>query len=97
MKSMFIHLYSNKNFKKEVLTMTNELKELIFEITNLSINTDEQLDMDFNYLGIDSLMYMMIIVQIEEKYSIQFNEDEMGEGNYDTINKLIDFVESELK
>lgn len=77
--------------------MLNEIKELILKATNVNIDINLQGDKNLTDLGIDSLMYMMIIVQIEETYDIQFDEEKMVEGNYDTIIKLANFVENEVK
>lgn len=75
--------------------MKNKIKlEIIKIIENVAgINiTENMLDIDFEMIGINSLMFVQIIVDIEEYYKIELDDSFLDITQYDTLKSLIDNI-----
>jgi len=57
-------------------TLKDELRQIITEITEVE---DIPEDTSFADLGIDSMMAIEIVADVEKKYDIEIAEDELGE------------------
>ena len=75
--------------------MKNKIKrELIKIIENVAgINiTENMLDVDFEMVGINSLMFIQIIVNIEKYYKIEIDDTFLDITQYETLRSLIDSI-----
>ena len=62
--------------------------------------SDDQLANDDSFLEngiIDSTGVMELVMFLENRFSIQVDDDELVPTNLDSINRLVAFVESKLK
>ena len=81
------------NIKDELLVIIeneigDDLNMLVYDIP---------LDDDLFQYGIDSLNIMKVILGIEEKYDIVFDEEELNIENFITINAICHTVEGKLR
>lgn len=66
----------------------NDLENIIKMVKTDISDFDD--DLSFSDLGINSLMYIRILVMIEEKYNIQLDEEVVKKGvtSFDTIHNF---------
>lgn len=73
------------------------LLQLVLDKSNQkeqNINKDTQLVEDLNY---DSIKLVQLLVVIEEKYNVEFIDEDMDFGNFKTIGTLSDLVSKYMK
>ena len=72
----------------------NEFLDIICRDVDLNIlSQDIDLEKGIKECGIDSIQYVKIIILLEEKYAIEFSENELDMNYFPTIGKLIEKVE----
>ncbi len=75
-------------YNEIVALLNEELEEdLLKDITN--IDQDDEL---IEY-GLDSLNLVKVILAIEERYNIEFSEEELEFENFSTLKKIINIIE----
>lgn len=75
--------------------------ELITEVTNkvkeiLEYKQEIDLDQDLGELGLDSLASVTLLVELEEMYNIQFEDEEMLFEYFSTIAKIKQLISNKL-
>lgn len=73
-----------------VIEITNKVKEV------LEIEQDIDVHQDLVELGLDSLVSVSLLVDIEEMYSILFDDEEMIIDNFSSIYKVCKLVSGKL-
>ncbi len=69
----------------------NKVKEILTDMCGReTINLDDQLQKD---LSLDSLMMVMLLLQIEEVFGIELEQSDMNPLNLITVQDVIDMVE----
>lgn len=68
--------------------MDNKLLEIIKKTASIQINSDKYQNKDFRDMGIDSLTFVSIIIEIEIEYGIEFPEEKMSYKDAGTLEKL---------
>lgn len=68
---------------KATLFMENEEIE--------KIDDDEDLEM----IGLNSVIMLQFIVQLEQEFDIEIDEEEITPDNFGTINKVVNYLEKE--
>lgn len=82
--------------KNKVLEIINRV--IADEDSERSIKIEnDQLDISFNSLGIDSLAYIHIIVEIEEYFNVSVPDDMLALNQLNTVNKLIELLKNNKK
>lgn len=76
------------NFYEEVITVINEI------VGDVAIK-QEDYDTIFKDLGIDSLDTANILFELEEKYNINFLEEDVE--NLNTVNAIVKYITENLK
>lgn len=76
------------NFYEEVITVINEI------VGDVAIK-QEDYDTTFKDLGIDSLDTANILFELEEKYNINFLEEDVE--NLNTVNAIVKYITENLK
>ena len=70
--------------------------EKVIEILNLNIEnaeiTEEKLDEDLCELGMDSLTFVKIIVDLEEEFECEVPDSKLLISEMDTINKIVQIL-----
>lgn len=78
------------------MNKTEELKGLFAENYKIEI-TDENADMKFGELGLDSLKTVQIFIDVEEKLGCDLYESNIDFGSVNTFNKLADVINNNIK
>lgn len=76
-----------------------KIRELICEAMD-----DVELDMDsigvedelINY-GVSSIVFIKMVIQIEEEFEIEFDDDDLDNVKFSTIKDYVDFVKMKTK
>ncbi len=70
--------------------------EKVIEILNVNIEnaeiTEEKLDEDLCELGMDSLTFVKIIVDLEEEFECEVPDSKLLISEMDTINKIVQIL-----
>ena len=79
-----------------------DLKHQIREIVESHIEDKERLcqlgdDYPVDILQINSLIFMKIIIDIEDKFEMEFDFDKLDINNFKTIDKLYEYVKRKLE
>lgn len=79
--------------KLSMLTRSDIKKELIkcFEEVGIVINEEEE-DVDINSYGVDSIMYISIIIELENKIGITIPDRYLGFDNFSSLNALSNII-----
>lgn len=74
------------------------LKKIISEREEFAfLHGNLDMEADIGELGINSLMFIKIIVAIEEEFDIEFDDDELDSSNLNTFHDFVDYVEELLQ
>lgn len=68
----------------------NILEELLME----PLDYNEVNEISFEKLGLDSFMFMRLLVEIENEFGFSFETDSLEEGVFENLNKLVIKVKS---
>ncbi len=82
----------NSNYSVEHMIIFNEIKIILESICKnelININLDD----DFTKLGLDSISFLKLAADIENKFGFVFNDDEISNDGCQTINELIACIE----
>lgn len=66
--------------------MKEEIKSLIEEILNIKFDKENE---SLKENGVDSLMLIKIIIGLEEKYNIIFEDNDLYIKKFDTLDDLV--------
>lgn len=75
------------------------VREDILEVIRNSCAADEQLlseESTFDEISIDSITFVDMIVELEDKYHIQFDDEELNIYGWNKIQDFIDIVERHI-
>mgnify|MGYP001151800033 CR=1 FL=1 len=64
----------------------------IYEIKKIEVNKDSK----FDEIGLDSIEFVQLIVNIEDKFNIEFNEEELNVDMYKNVNDLVKVIEEHI-
>lgn len=77
------------------------IKEYILEYLQKNYDIEEQDNInDFNFIEsgyVDSIGLISFIAEIEEKYDIEFSDEEIMTDSFCTIGGLVEIIESKLE
>lgn len=80
---------------EEIITIINILLNKYKSEKNISVGMND-CSIEIAELGIDSLMYVRLIVKLEKKFNIDFLESDIIYNNLNTIDKITKVVELHL-
>lgn len=84
-------LIRNKN--KVVRKDKNKIVEII-ELNGATDSIMNNLDISLKEVGINSLNFIKIVVELEKEFEFEFDDEKLAYKSFNTINDLIDYVES---
>lgn len=86
---------NKKIFHQQVKTVTVEdkVEEFLKSINIIGINPNSSIE----YMGLDSMNYLLLIITIENTFKIKFTETELPVENYVTLNDLIKKIKEKIK
>lgn len=79
--------------------MQNNIEEKLREIINKHVETNIDvltmpIDENLFSVGMDSVSAIKIIVEIEDEFNFEIEDDELSMNNLTTIEKIVAFIES---
>jgi acyl carrier protein len=80
-------------------SILDQLKTILDEELNLPVNTDnfnENTALDGEGLDLDSLGFVELIMQVEDRFDFQFSETEINLENFKTLGSLSTLIASKL-
>lgn len=79
--------------------MLIEIQESILMLINLNVNTNRAISLSTNVceIGIDSLIFVKIIVSLENEFKFEFDDDKLLLSNFQTIQSLAEYIEKKIK
>ena len=81
------------NMEKDILNRV--LKILNKNMDNIKIDV-AQIDKDLSVIGMDSLVFIRVIVALEEEFDIEFPDDKLLMSEMNTVSKILDVVADTL-
>lgn len=72
--------------------ITSKIMQICESILKRDVETI--IDSKFEYIGVDSISFIKIIVQIEEDFNLEFEMEYLVDGNIHTIKDLVNYVYS---
>lgn len=79
------------------LVQLSEILNIINRVLETSEITERDINEDLSVLGISSIMFISIVVAIEEKYNIEIPDEYLLTTGIGTVNKILDIVTSVMK
>lgn len=79
-----------------------EIKEIIKKIVKENTNdnyelTEEDFTADLKMMQLNSIQFIKIIVEIENKFDFEFEDDALDIQNYATLNDLVKFINKKME
>lgn len=105
-KNTFIYTASGKIDRNKMLTdYIREIKrngetaggEFVDIIQKYSKCRGVELNMQVSDLGIDSMSYIAMLVELEEQYGIEFEDEMLVEDSFDKISDMHNFIYKKTK
>ncbi|MBE6049558.1 MAG: acyl carrier protein [Clostridium sp.] len=76
------------------------MKEKVIKIIKETLGIGEEREItgetDISSLGVNSLNFLRIIVEIEEAFDIEFDDNELNFDYFNTIDSVIKLIESKM-
>lgn len=74
-----------------------KLRNLLNDNIKLNVPIEKlSIEDDLNYLGVNSILYIKLIVAIEDEFDIEFDNDYLAVGSLKNLNMFMDYIESHL-
>lgn len=70
--------------------MIDRIKEVIKRQVNIEVEIEE--DVDLNVYGIDSLAKVQLLVELEEVFGIEFEEDDINQDNFNNVMSIKNII-----
>ncbi|MGE7890633.1 acyl carrier protein [Bacillus cereus] len=78
-------------------TIINEIKNALIELKVLNLLIDEiNPEKEIVYYGIQSVHFIQLIVNLETKYNIEFDDEVLHINKLSTVNKIAMYIEKKL-
>lgn len=68
-----------------------KIKQIVREVTEEDV--DVKLDSEFKGIGLNSISFIRMVVAVEEKYGIEFDDEYLDYGRYNTFSDFCIYVE----
>ena len=75
------------------MTLVERIKPLVEEIAFKAVNIDEPL---YTSNLIDSMGTVDLAMMLEEEFNIKIDVRDIIESNFDSVNKLVDYIKSRV-
>ena len=75
------------------MTLVERIKPLVEEIAFKAVNIDEPL---YTSNLIDSMGTVDLAMMLEEEFDIKIDTRDIIESNFDSVNKLVDYIKSRV-
>lgn len=69
---------------------------IIEDVIMDKIETSETMDVSFENLGLDSFLFVRVLVEIENEFDIQFESDSFEDGIFENLNSLVFWVQNKI-
>ncbi|OKP84767.1 hypothetical protein A3842_07870 [Paenibacillus sp. P3E] len=75
-----------------MLNLEEQLISIIKEFKKGNVTVDDTLE----ELGFNSISIIQLVVKIEEKFQIEFSDEELDASNYDTVYSFLEYIEKKV-
>lgn len=75
----------------------DDLNTMLSIATNNEIRDIKDYDLDLTQIGLDSIYTVSLLVLLEEKYHIEFTDNDFLLDKFSTLNEIKSMVEKRLK
>lgn len=60
---------------------------------------DEEIDLDDDLepYGMNSITYIKIVANLENKWGVEINGDDLNKENFQTLNKIIEIIKAQIR
>ncbi|PEA82326.1 acyl carrier protein [Bacillus pseudomycoides] len=79
---------------KKSLQIESEVREIVNKILNLNADIDNRLDL--RNVGMNSILFIQIIVGLEKTFNIEFEESQLDYRQYETLLSIQEMVQERL-
>ncbi|MEH7040805.1 acyl carrier protein [Bacillus pseudomycoides] len=79
---------------KKSLQIEGEVREIVNKILNLNADIDNRLDL--RNVGMNSILFIQIIVELEKTFNIEFEESQLDYRQYETLSSIQEMVQERL-
>lgn len=83
-----------------VINMEKDMLNRVLKILNTNMDNVKvdvaQIDKDLSVIGMDSLVFIRVIVALEEEFDIEFPDDKLLMSEMNTVSKILDVVADTL-
>ena len=76
--------------------ISEKVISLMNSILEIPIDTD-CLDKNLLLLGFNSLSFLKVLIQVEDVFNFEFDEDDIHVSNFNSINDLVLFIEEKTE
>ncbi|MCP3778717.1 acyl carrier protein [Paenibacillus sp. MZ03-122A] len=77
------------------LDVKNEFIKLIEE--RVQLNIDQHLDEDLIVLGLNSILFIQLVVAVEAHFGISFEDEDLVIDKFNTCIDIIQYIESRMR
>lgn len=96
-KEMLSHYKRKSKGNLDKKAHNYSIEEIILEIIKKKLESEElQLSSKLDEIGIDSLNYVSIIVEIEEEFDIEFDDDLLVSSRFESIENIAQYVKESV-
>lgn len=80
------------------MMVEQKIKQILVQnIRNNKVLSDNWLSMKISDIGIDSILYIKIIVAVEEEFGFEFEDNDLDYNKIQYIKDLVLYVEQKIK
>lgn len=80
-----------KDIERKVREILEEGGDLQVDVNQIALNSE------LKNFGINSIGYLKIIIDIEKKFGIEFEKDELFFDNFRSINNIVERIKSKFQ
>lgn len=85
--------FTNSSYLEDI---TVRVSEIIEKILNQPVQNIEP-DLELNIIGLNSMMTVILVVELEEAFNITFDDSELLYSYFSTIHKIVSLLLEKLK
>lgn len=69
---------------------------IVEDILMIDLDTENDMDISFETLGIDSFLFMRVLVELENKFGFSFGTEFLKEGVFENLRSLVAYVSEKV-
>ena len=77
-------------------TIEKKIIGIVEELLMVTLDTVEVMEVSFEKLGLDSFLFMRLLVEVENEFGITFEPDLLEEGIFENLKSLVEWVSKKV-